>query len=72
MEIVDSERGARGFLRSGKRLSLQMHHHRAGHWIVVRGTARVTRVCETFLLCENEIEGSVMDHRFNTMRRPFE
>lgn len=35
-------------------LSLQMHHHRAEHWIVVKGTARVTRGDETFLLSENE------------------
>jgi mannose-1-phosphate guanylyltransferase/mannose-6-phosphate isomerase len=38
----------------GGSLSLQMHHHRAEHWIVVRGTARVTRGEETFLLTENE------------------
>jgi mannose-1-phosphate guanylyltransferase/mannose-6-phosphate isomerase len=38
----------------GASLSLQMHHHRAEHWIVVRGTARVTRGEETFLLTENE------------------
>lgn len=35
-------------------LSLQMHHHRAEHWIVVQGTARITRNNETFLLAENE------------------
>jgi mannose-1-phosphate guanylyltransferase/mannose-6-phosphate isomerase len=35
-------------------LSLQMHHHRAEHWIVVSGTARVTRNDEVFLLEENE------------------
>ncbi|AYY56275.1 mannose-1-phosphate guanylyltransferase/mannose-6-phosphate isomerase [Burkholderia multivorans] len=38
----------------GKQLSLQMHYHRAEHWIVVRGTARVTRGSDTFLLSENE------------------
>ncbi|MGH8750656.1 MAG: mannose-1-phosphate guanylyltransferase/mannose-6-phosphate isomerase [Burkholderiales bacterium] len=38
----------------GAALSLQMHHHRAEHWIVVRGTARVTRGDETFLVSENE------------------
>lgn len=38
----------------GASLSLQMHYHRAEHWIVVRGTARVTRNDETFLLTENE------------------
>lgn len=38
----------------GAQLSLQMHHHRAEHWIVVRGTARVTRGEEVTLLSENE------------------
>ncbi|MGE0485905.1 MAG: mannose-1-phosphate guanylyltransferase/mannose-6-phosphate isomerase [Gammaproteobacteria bacterium] len=38
----------------GAALSLQMHHHRAEHWIVVSGTARVTRGDESFLLSENE------------------
>jgi mannose-6-phosphate isomerase-like protein (cupin superfamily) len=31
-----------------------MHHHRAEHWIVVKGTARVTRGEEVFILSENE------------------
>ncbi|MBI1423169.1 MAG: mannose-1-phosphate guanylyltransferase/mannose-6-phosphate isomerase [Gammaproteobacteria bacterium] len=35
-------------------LSLQMHHHRAEHWIVVKGTAKVTRDDEVFLVSENE------------------
>ena len=35
-------------------LSLQMHHHRAEHWIVVSGTAQVTRGDETFMLTENQ------------------
>jgi len=38
----------------GAKLSLQMHHHRAEHWIVVRGTARVTRGDAVFLVTENE------------------
>ncbi len=38
----------------GAQLSLQMHHHRAEHWVVVRGTARVTRGDEEFLLTENQ------------------
>lgn len=38
----------------GAQLSLQMHHHRAEHWIVVRGTAKVTRNDEVLLLTENE------------------
>ena len=41
-------------VKPGGKLSLQMHHHRAEHWIVVRGTARVTRGEEDFLLSENE------------------
>jgi len=41
-------------VRPGASLSLQMHHHRAEHWIVVSGTARVTRGDEEFLLSENE------------------
>ncbi len=35
-------------------LSLQMHHHRAEHWVVVSGTARITRGEEVFLLEENQ------------------
>ena len=38
----------------GAALSLQMHHHRAEHWVVVHGTARVTRGEETFIVSENE------------------
>src|ERR1700743_2023397 len=41
-------------VKPGGVLSLQMHHHRAEHWIVVQGTARITRNDETFLLAENE------------------
>lgn len=37
----------------GKRLSLQLHHQRAEHWIVVRGTARVTRGEDVFTLTED-------------------
>ena len=41
-------------VKPGEALSLQMHHHRAEHWVVVSGTARVTRDEETRLLSENE------------------
>jgi mannose-1-phosphate guanylyltransferase/mannose-6-phosphate isomerase len=41
-------------VRPGGVLSLQMHHHRAEHWVVVSGTARITRAEETFLLEENQ------------------
>ncbi|MBA4141404.1 MAG: mannose-1-phosphate guanylyltransferase/mannose-6-phosphate isomerase [Nitrosospira sp.] len=41
-------------VKPGAALSLQMHHHRAEHWIVVRGTAQVTRADATYLVSENE------------------
>ena len=41
-------------VKPGGTLSLQMHHHRAEHWIVVSGTARVTRGEEVFLVTENQ------------------
>ncbi|MBV6409079.1 MAG: Alginate biosynthesis protein AlgA [Rhodocyclaceae bacterium] len=41
-------------VKPGASLSLQMHHHRAEHWVVVRGTAKVTRGEETLLVSENE------------------
>jgi mannose-1-phosphate guanylyltransferase/mannose-6-phosphate isomerase len=41
-------------VKPGGSLSLQMHHHRAEHWIVVSGTAKVTKGDETFLVTENQ------------------
>lgn len=41
-------------VRPGAKLSLQMHYHRAEHWIVVKGTALVTRGDEEILLTENQ------------------
>ncbi len=41
-------------VRPGQALSLQSHEHRSEHWTVVRGTARVTRGEETFVLSENQ------------------
>lgn len=41
-------------VKPGASLSLQKHHHRAEHWIVVKGTAEVTRGDQTFLLSENQ------------------
>lgn len=38
----------------GERLSLQMHHHRAEHWIVVKGTARVTCDDQEFIITEDQ------------------
>ena len=41
-------------VKPGGTLSLQMHHHRAEHWVVVSGTAEVTRGDEVLLLGENQ------------------
>lgn len=41
-------------IKPGAAISLQMHHHRAEHWVVVNGTARVTVGDDTRLLSENE------------------
>ncbi len=41
-------------VNAGAKLSVQMHHHRAEHWIIVSGTAKVTIDKESFLLSENQ------------------
>ena len=41
-------------VNAGAKLSVQMHHHRSEHWIVVTGSAKVTNGDKTFLLSENE------------------
>lgn len=41
-------------VKPGAALSLQKHHHRAEHWVIVSGTAEVTRDGEVFLLSENQ------------------
>ncbi len=41
-------------VKPGEKLSLQMHHHRAEHWVVVSGTAKVTRDGQEDLLTENQ------------------
>jgi mannose-1-phosphate guanylyltransferase/mannose-6-phosphate isomerase len=41
-------------VKPGAALSLQKHHHRAEHWVIVSGTAEVTRNDEVFLVAENE------------------
>ena len=56
----DSLRSEDGFqvkhiiVAPGAKLSLQMHNHRAEHWVVVKGTARVTRGEEQFVLTRNQ------------------
>ena len=41
-------------VKPGASLSLQMHHHRAEHWVVVAGTAEVTTGNKTIMLTENQ------------------
>jgi mannose-6-phosphate isomerase-like protein (cupin superfamily) len=41
-------------VKPGGRLSLQLHHHRAEHWVVVRGTAQITCGDRVFTLYENQ------------------
>ena len=56
-DVLDAGEGfqvKRLTISPGASVSFQFHHHRAEHWIVVRGTARVTKDDEVFLLEENE------------------
>jgi mannose-1-phosphate guanylyltransferase/mannose-6-phosphate isomerase len=41
-------------VRPGAKLSLQMHHHRAEHWVVVQGTAKIVRGNEEMILTEDQ------------------
>jgi mannose-6-phosphate isomerase-like protein (cupin superfamily) len=41
-------------VKPGGKLSLQSHHHRSEHWVVVKGTLEVTKGVETNLLTENQ------------------
>lgn len=54
IDIEDRFQVKRITVEPGQILSLQMHYHRAEHWIVVKGIAKVTRGEEEFLLSENE------------------
>jgi mannose-1-phosphate guanylyltransferase/mannose-6-phosphate isomerase len=47
----------------GQRLSLQMHHHRAEHWVVVHGTAEVTCEDKVFMLAEDESTYIPLGHK---------
>ncbi|KOO11767.1 mannose-1-phosphate guanyltransferase, partial [Vibrio xuii] len=40
--------------KPGEKLSIQMHHHRAEHWVVVSGTAKVTNGEQTTLVTEDQ------------------
>ena len=54
IDAGDRFRVKRIMVKPGEKLSLQMHHHRAEHWIVVSGTALVTRDGQEQLLSENQ------------------
>ncbi len=54
LDIGENFQVKRITVNPGAKLSLQMHHKRAEHWVVVSGTARVTRDDEVFTLGENE------------------
>jgi len=54
IDVGDRYQVKRITVTPGASLSLQMHHHRAEHWIVVKGTARVTRDDDVYILAENE------------------
>jgi mannose-1-phosphate guanylyltransferase/mannose-1-phosphate guanylyltransferase/mannose-6-phosphate isomerase len=54
IDMGERHQAKRIVVNPGAKLSLQMHHHRAEHWIVVKGTASVTRGDEVMLLTENQ------------------
>ena len=54
IDVGDRFQVKRLTVKPGGRLSLQSHRHRAEHWIVVKGTAKVTKGSEVFLLIENQ------------------
>jgi mannose-1-phosphate guanylyltransferase len=54
IDFGDRDQVKRITVKPGAKLSVQMHHHRAEHWIVVRGTAKVQRGNETIMLSENQ------------------
>ncbi len=75
MDRGDRFRVKRIVVKPGKRLSLQSHHHRAEHWVVVRGTAEVTRDAETLQIHENEsvyLPAGCLHRLSNTGRIPVE
>ena len=63
------------YVKPGGKLSLQMHHKRAEHWVVVRGTATVTKGDQTFTLEKGDstyIPLGVTHGLDNTTNKPLE
>jgi mannose-1-phosphate guanylyltransferase / mannose-6-phosphate isomerase len=54
IDFADRFQVKRITVKPGQVLSLQMHHHRAEHWVVVRGTARITRGEDVVVLTEDQ------------------
>ncbi len=54
VDIGERHKTKRIVVKPGAKLSVQKHHHRAEHWVVVKGTALVSRGDKTMLLSENE------------------
>jgi len=54
IDIEEHFQAKRIMVKPGARLSLQLHHHRAEHWIIVKGTAKVTCGDKKFIMSENE------------------
>ncbi len=54
VDIGERHQTKRIVVKPGAKLSLQKHHHRAEHWVVVKGTALITKGDEKLLLTENE------------------
>jgi mannose-1-phosphate guanylyltransferase len=54
IDFGDRDQVKRITIKPGAKLSVQMHHHRAEHWIVVRGTAKVQKGDQVIMLSENQ------------------
>ncbi len=54
IDLGDRHKAKRIVVKPGAKLSLQLHHHRAEHWVVVKGTAKVLKEGESELITENE------------------
>ncbi|MGB3385338.1 MAG: mannose-1-phosphate guanylyltransferase/mannose-6-phosphate isomerase [Marinomonas sp.] len=54
VDLGDRHQVKRIMVKAGEKLSVQMHHHRAEHWVVVSGTAKVQNGDKEILLTENE------------------
>lgn len=54
IDVAERYQVKRITVKPGGSLSLQLHHHRAEHWIVVKGTAKVTRGDKVLILSENQ------------------